>query len=171
MFYKFSFNINNMINKMLFIFSIFYFFTYEFCVFLYTNDNTLFIKNLVHKLAKKNMLYVKIFQAIILNNQLIDDELNNELLQYTDNAPWKHSDIDWDTIFKLEDEHNICFYNGHDPINAGMISLIFKVYKKDEQNNYMIIKMKRKNIDSDLDEAINNLLFLLYFSSFYLAQQ
>jgi predicted unusual protein kinase regulating ubiquinone biosynthesis (AarF/ABC1/UbiB family) len=83
-----------------------------------------------------------------------------------DKAPWKHSDIDWETINQLENEHNIYFYNNHEPINAGMISLIFKVHKKDDQNNELIIKMKRKNINTELDNAINNLLFLLYFLLF-----
>ena len=46
------------------------------------------------------------------------------------------------------------------PINSGMISLLFKGYKKDTQQK-VIIKMKRNNIDAKLQEAIENLHFFI----------
>ena len=47
-----------------------------------------------------------------------------------------------------------------------MISLVFKAYKNDTSGQPVIIKMKRKNIQKDLDEAIDNLLFSVYLLSF-----
>ena len=47
-----------------------------------------------------------------------------------------------------------------------MISLVFKGYEKNNPNKHVIIKMKRKNIQQKLDEAINNLLFSMYILSF-----
>ena len=48
-----------------------------------------------------------------------------------------------------------------------MISLVFKAYKKNTQNNEIIIvKIKRKNIEQKLDDAIEKLLFFVYFLSF-----
>jgi predicted unusual protein kinase regulating ubiquinone biosynthesis (AarF/ABC1/UbiB family) len=52
------------------------------------------------------------------------------------------------------------------PINSGMISLVFKAAKKSDFNKKVIIKMKRKNIEQKLNDAIDNLLFTMYILSF-----
>ena len=124
------------------------------------------IDRLTHKLAAINILYVKMFQAFALNNSLIDDKTNNKLLKFTDNAPWCYKDLDHDTLFKLEDEYNILFMDGLEPINSGMISLVFKGYKKINKNEPVIIKIKRKNIEENLDDAIEKLLFFIHVISF-----
>ena len=123
-----------------------------------------FIDRLTHKLASINILYVKMFQAFALNNSLIDDKTNNKLLKFTDNAPWSSKDLDHNTLFKLEDEYNIIFRDGLEPINSGMISLVFKCYKKTSET--VIVKIKRKNIEEKLDDAIEKLLFFIYVLSF-----
>jgi predicted unusual protein kinase regulating ubiquinone biosynthesis (AarF/ABC1/UbiB family) len=106
------------------------------------------------------------FQAFALNNYLIDDKTNNKLLKFTDNAPWSQQDLDPDTLIKLEDEYNILFKDGFEPINSGMISLVFKGYKRTPENEVVIIKIKRKNIEETLDDAIEKLLFFIYILSF-----
>ena len=105
-----------------------------------------FIDRLTHKLAAINILYVKMFQAFALNNALIDDKTNNKLLKFTDNAPWSSKDLDPCTLFSLEDDYDILFKDGHDPINSGMISLVFKAYKKNPRDEIVIVKIKRKII-------------------------
>ena len=107
------------------------------------------------------------FQAFALNNALIDDKTNNKLLKFTDNAPWSSEDLDPCTLIKLEDEYNILFKDGFEPINSGMISLVFKGYKRTSENEIVIIKIKRKNIEANLDDAIEKLLFFIYFMSFF----
>jgi predicted unusual protein kinase regulating ubiquinone biosynthesis (AarF/ABC1/UbiB family) len=47
-----------------------------------------------------------------------------------------------------------------------MISLVFVGYEKNDLNKQVIIKMKRKNIQEKLDDAIDNLLFSMYILSF-----
>ena len=47
-----------------------------------------------------------------------------------------------------------------------MISLVFRGYDNNNSNKQVIIKMKRKNIQQKLDEAIDNLLFSMYILSF-----
>jgi predicted unusual protein kinase regulating ubiquinone biosynthesis (AarF/ABC1/UbiB family) len=124
-----------------------------------------FIDRLTSKLASINILYVKIFQAFALNNKLIDEQLNNYLLKYTDNAPWSTSDIDDNTLYKLEEEYPISFETyGFVPLNSGMISLVFKA-KNTLTEEQVIIKLKRKNINATLDEAIEKLLFFVYILS------
>jgi predicted unusual protein kinase regulating ubiquinone biosynthesis (AarF/ABC1/UbiB family) len=136
-------------------------------LFLYGvfNDFDSFVDRITHKLAHINILYVKMFQAFALNNCLIDDKTNNKLLKFTDNAPWSHEDLDPCTLIKLEDDYDILFKDGFDPINSGMISLVFKGYKR-KTNEIVIIKIKRKNIEKNLDDAIEKLLFFVYVLSF-----
>ena len=138
----------------------------EFVLYWTFNDYMSFIDRLTSKLASINILYVKIFQAFALNNKLIDEQLNNYLLKYTDNAPWSSSDIDDNTLYKLEEEYPISFETyGFVPLNSGMISLVFKA-KNTLTEEQVIIKLKRKNINATLDEAIEKLLFFVYIISF-----
>lgn len=125
-----------------------------------------FIDRLTSKLAKINILYVKIFQAFALNNSLIDDNVNNKLMKFTDNAPWTlETDVDMDILLDLEQEYKLKILDNYTPINSGMISLVFKAHSYDK-DEIMIVKIKRKNIDIRLEEAINNLLFFIYCLSF-----
>jgi predicted unusual protein kinase regulating ubiquinone biosynthesis (AarF/ABC1/UbiB family) len=56
-------------------------------------------------------------------------------------------------------------WHSYEPIKAGMISLVFKLC--DETNKKLVIlKMKRKNIDSKLNKAIDYLQFFVYIVSF-----
>ena len=119
-----------------------------------------FIERLTTRLAEINILYVKIFQAIALNNNIIDENINNMLLRFTDNAPWTREDIDFDTLINLHEDFDICFTSGYTPINSGMISLVFKCMIG-YNNNIVIVKCKRKNIDKKLDDAVDNLRFII----------
>ena len=125
-----------------------------------------FIDRLTHKLAEINILYVKVFQAFALNNSLIDDKINNQLMQFTDNAPWNFSDIDYETLISVCDEYDLNLQSGFEfPINTGMISLVFKAYSK-KDNSPLIIKIKRVNIDTKLAKAVDNLLCFVYLLTF-----
>jgi hypothetical protein len=95
------------------------------------NDKVAYVNGITFRLSKVNILSVKIFQAIALNNNLIDEFTNNYLLKYTDNAPYTADDIDNETLTKLENQYNLKFENGAIPINSGMISLVFKATKMD----------------------------------------
>ena len=139
----------------------------EYILYKISGNYELFIKCLAHRLAAINILCVKIFQAISLNNSFIDEKINNKLIQFTDNAPWSYSDIDLSNILQIAEKFNLQLKCGYEiPINSGMISLVFKAYKNDTSGQPVIIKMKRKNIQKDLDEAIDNLLFSVYLLSF-----
>jgi ubiquinone biosynthesis protein len=114
-----------------------------------------------------NILYVKIFQAIALNNRLIDEKINNTLMKFTDNAPWTQDDIDVDTLNSLKDEYQLVIRDGvYHPINSGMISLVFKATRVSDDIN-VIIKIKRNNIERKLEDAIDNLMFGMYILSFF----
>jgi len=152
----------------LFIFRVFSIFLLERLYYFIYNDYPSFINRLTHQLAKINILYVKIFQAIALNNQFIDEKTNEQLMNFTDKAPWSHlEDIDLESIAKLAITEKIYLKDGcYQPINTGMISLVYKTYLKPEQKQ-VIIKIKRKNIETRLNSAIDDLMFLVNILSFF----
>lgn len=134
-----------------------------YCIF---RDYPRFIDGITQRLAQINILYVKIFQAIALNNNFIDDKLSKQLLRFTDNAPWTIKDINIPVLVDISEKYNLIMDDGYEtPINSGMISLVFKAYHRGTMAP-MIIKMKRINIESQLNDAIENLKTVLYFLSF-----
>lgn len=149
-----------------FVISLVSIFLYEYVLFLVFDDPYIFTLRITDKLINTNVLYVKIFQAIALNYNLIDSKINDELLKYTDNAPWDRTEIDFDTLYKLEDDLNLSFQYGFEPINSGMISLVFKA-KDTIKNEDIIIKMKRNNIENKIQEGLKNLRFLINILSYF----
>ena len=155
------------IKGIIFLIKVLFIFVSEYILYKISGNYELFIKCLAHRLAAINILCVKIFQAISLNNSFIDEKINNKLIQFTDNAPWSYSDIDLVNLLNIAKKFNLDLRCGYEiPINSGMISLVFKAYKNNTSGQPVIIKMKRKNIQKDLDEAIDNLLFSVYLLSF-----
>jgi len=150
--------------NMYFLFNTFCIFISEIVFLFFHQNREKFVKRLALKLSKKNILYVKLFQAIALNRNLINDEINNELMKFTDTAPYDNNDIDSNLLNKVKDEYNLkCDF--YEPIKSGMISLVFKLYDENEDRN-VILKMKRRNIDQHLSVAIDNVRFFVYILSF-----
>lgn len=138
----------------------------EYAMYMWFRDYSSFIHNLTNNLASINILYVKAFQAVALNNNLITENTNNQLLRFTDNAPWNCDDIDFFTLVRIRDDLKLDFRDGLDkPINSGMISLVFKVFKS-ETGEPLIVKIKRRNIDDKLEEAVDDLLYFVDMLSF-----
>ena len=141
----------------------------ELCLYFFFRNYDTLISNITKRLSEKNILYVKIFQAFALTNNIVDKRIHNKLLKFTDNVPWTKKDIDMDTLVSLEKEYDIEILNDYTPINSGMISLVFKCVKQNKVNNsheFMIIKMKRHNIENVLNDAIDKMLFCLRILSF-----
>jgi len=163
---RMTMNSYKIMKEMLFLMNLFFIVGSELMLYAALNDYSSFIDRITSRLASINILYVKMFQAFALNNSLIDDKTNNKLLKFTDNAPWSSSDINIEDLKAVCDAYNIVLPNGFEsPINAGMISLVFKGYEK-ETCAQIIIKMKRKNIDAKLKDAIENLQTILYLLSY-----
>lgn len=129
-------------------------------IFWHHQNYESFIIGLTNKLVEINILYVKLFQAIALNNNIIDDKINNTLIQFVDKAPWTESEIDYNMLTILEKDHDIIFDQPLKPINSGMISLVFKG-KNGSTGEEIVVKMKRKNIKQTLTTGINDLLLFL----------
>ena len=143
------------------------FFLFQICsIFMvetikYNLFGTNIVKNLTYKLAKVNILCVKIFQAISLN---INKSINDELIKYTDHVPYSfYKDIDFDTLIDITSQEGL-YIDIDKPLASGMISIVYKaLLQKPEENEpqYKIIKIKRKHIEQKLDESIKNMEFLI----------
>jgi predicted unusual protein kinase regulating ubiquinone biosynthesis (AarF/ABC1/UbiB family) len=140
-----------------------FFFIFQICsIFMvetikYNLFDTNIVKNLAYKLAKVNILCVKIFQAISLN---IDKSINDELIKYTDHVPYSfYEDIDFDTLIDITSQEGL-YIDIDKPLASGMISIVYKALVQ-KTHDYKIIKIKRKNIEQKLDESIKNIEFLI----------
>jgi predicted unusual protein kinase regulating ubiquinone biosynthesis (AarF/ABC1/UbiB family) len=156
--------IKKTISNVVFIIDVAAGFLYEYICFLINQNYCEFVRRVARNLSKKNILYVKMFQAISLNNNLIDGAMNAELVKYTDSAPYDESDIDTDLFNEIIKDYYLTPENDKIPINSGMISLVYKMRTID--NEVVVVKMKRKNIDEKLDDAIEKLLFFIKLLSF-----
>ena len=151
------FSLSCFLNNIWFLISISWIIFDELLLYCAFKNYQKFIFKLTNRLASKNILYVKVFQAFALNNNMIDDNINHELLKFTDNVPWTNKDIDMQTLISLENEYNITILNDYKPVNSGMISLVFKGINS--KSEIVIIKIKRINIENVLNDGIQKLLF------------
>lgn len=157
----------NIAKQLWFLFKVSFIFFSEYLFFLFHSNKLKFVDRLTKRLANVNILYVKVFQAIALNNSLIDENINNTLLKFTDSAPWTRDDIDVDTLNALKEDQQLVICDGiYNPINSGMISLVFKATRISDNSN-VIIKIKRRMIERKLKDAIDNLMFFMKFLSFF----
>lgn len=153
-----------------FFLQLFFVFSSEVLYFRVHRSNETYVDRLLLRLSKTNILYIKLFQAIALNNNLISEETNKKLLSFTDNAPYTDADIDFHSLLEVMTKHKISLLNYNYPINSGMISIVFKGIKE-PTGKIVAIKMKRKNIDAKLQYAIDRFNFIIYLLSFIPALQ
>jgi predicted unusual protein kinase regulating ubiquinone biosynthesis (AarF/ABC1/UbiB family) len=152
--------VGTFLSNIYFLFEVSWIIISTYLYFLYNKDYVLFIKNITHRLSNKNILYVKFFQAISLNNNLIDETINQQLIKYTDSVPYNTDDIDWELLVNLKKTFGIELLTTNKPINSGMISLVYKmndtIHKKQ-----IIVKTKRRGIEKKLNNAIEKIKFII----------
>ena len=95
------------IKGIIFLLNVLFIFGTELIIYALFNDYMLLIDRLTMRLSSINILCVKVFQAFALNNSLIDDETNNKLLQFTDNAPWNFSDINLHDLIEVANKYKL----------------------------------------------------------------
>lgn len=150
-------------NNIIFLFKLSYVFLSEYIFYkLKLKNHKECIEDLAFKLTKVNILCVKLFQAIALNNNYIDEKTNKILIKYTDNAPYSDTDINWGELINCIEEYDIKECN-FVPMNAGMISVVFSCVIK---NRKCVLKVKRFDIENKLSYAINRVKFCSNLLSF-----
>lgn len=122
--------------------------------------------SIINKIISKYIIYTKILQWINFDSLLFfGKRINTFLKNFTDKAPYIDSDIDYDSLMKLEEigkKYEISI--NKIPINSGTISLVFK--GKIKQNNIdkdVAIKILRYKIKDKIDNAILNIEWLISF--------
>ena len=121
------------------------------------------IKALAQRLEYENIVYVKLFQALCLNKDLLYSNEQDFLIKYTDNVPYTINDINYDLLDKLKEEYCITL-NNVIPINSGIIGLIFDA--RDCSNNKVIVKMLKKNILEQFTNVFDELLYVSYICKY-----
>ena len=140
------------------------------------------------RLAAKNMMYVKIFQAFATNRNIVSPELNTFFSEYTDNVKYANDEYDINELKELEVRSKECkpyqqlrILNDYTPIKSGLMSLIFKgVISKSgtddgdgdgdgesESETPVVIKYLRKNISKNFNASMNNLVVFAKFTRYF----
>lgn len=138
------------------IFEIFYY------IFKFKNYDD-FIINLIRIIGEYNIIFIKIFQWIWINNSNDNNYLTKNILDeirsYTNNTPYIENDINYKSLLNLylisnknNDKFELDVIN---PINSGTISLVFKGKLN---NKDVVIKILRKDIVEKLEKGINFLI-------------
>lgn len=118
------------------------------------------LKDILFFLYKKNIFYVKLFQAFALNMKGIHTDLYNELIKYNDNVPVTNEEIDYETL------NSITYKNWNkELINSGMISLVYKV-SNIITGEIRILKIKRVGIESKINEGLKLMKLITFIFSY-----
>jgi predicted unusual protein kinase regulating ubiquinone biosynthesis (AarF/ABC1/UbiB family) len=117
------------------------------------------IKALCSKLEKLNGVYIKIFQSLALNEDLLYDDEKDYLINYCDNVPYSNDCIDYKLLSDLHETYKISVLSAI-PINSGIVGLVFDGY--DSSNTKVVVKMLKRNIINELRDLFDDLLYISY---------
>ena len=123
------------------------------------------------RLAAKNMMYVKVFQAFATNRNIVSHELNEFFSEFTDNVKYTADEYDTNELKELEARSRECWpyqqlriVNDYTPIKSGLMSLIFKGYIGDAP---IVVKYLRKNISKNFNASMNNLVVFAKLTKYF----
>ena len=140
----------------------------EYISYLLGRDKDTCIKNVIDKLSKSNILYVKILQGLSTNTNF-SPEILNYINKYTDSVPYTNKDIDKSFMRNINDinynnnEELLCL-TSEVPIKSGVIALI---YEGMIGNQKVVIKVKKNNIYNKLLQSLDEIDIFLKIISFF----
>ena len=143
-------------------------FAREYISYLLGRDKDTCIKNVIDKLSKSNILYVKILQGLSTNTNF-SPEILNYINKYTDSVPYTNKDIDKSFMRNINDinynnnEELLCL-TSEVPIKSGVIALI---YEGMIGNQKVVIKVKKNNIYNKLLQSLDEIDIFLKIISFF----
>ena len=149
-------------------------FIYEFCSFYITNffgnkitglpqkNRVILVKNITKKLEKINIVYVKVFQSLCLEQGILTDIEKDYLMKYTDSVPYSNDEVYFDMLDKLEEEFGIVVEN-KTPINSGIVGVVFKGINKRDKDKRIVVKMLKRGIVEKYRQAYNDLESLVKY--------
>jgi len=125
------------------------------------DDKSSFFVDMLVEMAKTDVIFVKVLQAISFNGNFIDKNVHDRITHFSDNVPYDISDIDHNVTMRMMTDTPLMFVDRPSlPIRSGMISLVYALKNKKTGEKY-IMKVKRKNIDERVNESIDNMMGLL----------
>jgi len=137
------------------------------------------IMDVSKRLAAKNMMYVKIFQAFATNRNIVSPELNQFFSEYTDNVKYTDDEYDINELKELENRSSEChpasrlrILHDYKPIKSGLMSLIFKGVITTHSGGGdtpipVVIKYLRKNISKTFNASMNNLVVFAKLTRYF----
>lgn len=158
-------------------------FIFEYCSFYITNffrniisglprkNRVILVQNITKKLEKINIVYVKVFQSLCLEEGILTDIEKDYLMKYTDSVPYSNDEVDFEMLETLENDFGIVIEN-KTPINSGIVGVVFKGINKNDNDKCVVIKMlkhgiveKYRNAYNDLELLVKYLQWLPYVNS------
>ena len=136
-------------------------FTNKYILKLPVNERIILLKNITNKFKTKNIVYVKFLQSICNEKNFLTEQEKKYLLEFTDNVPYKNSEIDIDLLNKLENNYNIII--DKTPINSGIVAIVFNA---EYNNKKIIIKMLKKNIKKKYNDFYSEVEIISRFCKY-----
>lgn len=124
------------------------------------------IQNIANYLASINIIYSKVFQSLSAGANILSIEEMKYLSQFNDTAPFNVSDLYdvQDIIANLNKKCNTNLKVKHaTPERSGMVALVY--YGTIDDNN-VVVKVKRRNIEDKLEDALNKMRFVVKVASY-----
>ena len=146
-----KFHFNNLINSLI----------YK----LPKNERLALIKSITYKLEELNIVYVKVFQTLCLEKNILYQDEKEYLLKYTDNVPYKSEEVDYDLLDLIESKYNIRLEESQ-PINSGIIGIVFKGIDGNANDSKVVIKILKNDIEKKLDSVLNEIECITYIFSY-----
>ena len=144
----------------------------KYCVGWKSRNNA--IIDVSKRLASKNMMYVKVFQAFATNRNIVSQELNEFFSEFTDNVKYTAEEYDIKELKELEARSRECWpyqqlriVNDYTPIKSGLMSLIFKGYIGDGDGTPIVVKYLRKNISKNFNASMDNLVVFAKLTKYF----
>ena len=140
--------------------------------YVFTRDQLALVTNLANGLLGRNIFYVKFFQAISSDCQLLDAPSLDYLSQYADNVSYAPEEVDEATLERLVNDGVSIEEKGGEYVvaNAGMVSLVYKgeITINGERLD-VAVKIMRNGIRPKLEVALEEIEALVsvlcYFPS------
>ena len=124
------------------------------------------IKKITSRLENLNIVYIKIFQSLCLEHNLLNENEKNYLIKYVDNVPYKNNELDLKVLDKLEEDFNI-YVENKTPINSGIVGVVFKgIQKKNDSEKKIVVKMLKNNIKNNYEKALEEIEWLANLAKF-----